>query len=401
MISSPLLRTADGRRFLAAQLMDSLSAGISLVALPWLVLDVGGSRTAAGGVFLAGTVPYVALGLHAGHVGDHHPRRRVMLIGTLAQLAAALVVPLAVAGGLDADSVPLVLIYASALAVTSGRVFVDASAFGAIARLVGDSHFVEGQSALSFVWSLGFLVGPALGGGLIGAVGVIGALWAQAAGFVLAAVLMALLRRDLGPDPDQPPSAGGEGVLAGVRLVSRDPVLRTLTIMGMAWNLTVNVIYSLIVVFARHNLAADAGQAGLMLALAGAAGLAGGLLAPVARRRLGAARALRVGLVVSAVGALATALSDGLLVATVSYAVLELSALLFITLLISERQTRASASEQGRVGITGRMAALSAATAGALVGSALAAVLPLSTIFLGAALATAAVAVAGLRVIRV
>ena len=185
------------------------------------------------------------------------------------------------AGGLDADSVPLVLIYASALAVTSGRVFVDAAAFGAIARLVGDAHFVEGQSALSFVWSLGFLVGPALGGGLIGAVGVIGALWAQAAGFVLAAVLMALLRRDLGPDPDQPPSAGGEGVLAGVRLVSRDPVLRTLTIMGMAWNLTVNVIYSLIVVFARHNLAADAGQAGVMLALAGAAGLAGGLLAPV------------------------------------------------------------------------------------------------------------------------
>ena len=57
MISSPLLRTGDGRRFLAAQLMDSLSAGISLVALPWLVLDVGGSRTAAGGVFLAGTVP--------------------------------------------------------------------------------------------------------------------------------------------------------------------------------------------------------------------------------------------------------------------------------------------------------------------------------------------------------
>jgi hypothetical protein len=400
VIRTPLLETGDGRRFLAAQLMDSLSAGISLVALPWLVLDVGGSRTAAGGVFLAGTVPYVALGLHAGHVGDHHPRRRVMVAGTVVQLLAALVVPLAVAGGLDADSVPLVLIYGSALAVTSGRVFVDAAAFGAIARLVGDGHFVEGQSALSFVWSLGFLVGPALGGGLIGIVGVIGALAVQAVGFAIAVVLMALLRLDLGPDPDAAVSAGGEGVLAGVRLVTRDPVLRTLTAMGMAWNLTVNVIYSLIVVFARHDLSADARQAGVMLSLAGAAGLVGGLLAPVARRRLGAATALRTGLVVSAAGTVATALAGGLVVATVSYAVLELSALLFITLLISERQTRASPVEQGRVGITGRMAALTAATAGALLGSALAAVLPLSTIFAGAALGTVAVAAVGVRVIR-
>ena len=57
MIGGPLLRTADGRLFLAAQLMDSLSAGISLVALPWLVLDAGGTQSQAGAAFLAGTLP--------------------------------------------------------------------------------------------------------------------------------------------------------------------------------------------------------------------------------------------------------------------------------------------------------------------------------------------------------
>jgi len=399
VIGGPLLRTADGRLFLAAQLMDSLSAGISLVALPWLVLDAGGTQSQAGAAFLAGTLPYVVLGLNAGHVGDHRPRRRVMVTGTAVQTAAAAVIPLALAGGVAVEDMPLALIYAAALVVTAGRVFVDAAAFGAIAKLVGGGHFVQGQSALSFVWSLGFLVGPAVGGALIGLVGISGALWVQAVGFAVAVGLMASMRVDLGPDPH--PDAGGEGVLAGLRLVIRDPVLRSLTAIGMAWNLTTNVIYSLIVVFARHDLSADAGQAGLMLSIAGAAGLAGGLLAPVARHRLGPTRALRSSIALSGVGALGTALAQEIVSATIAYSVLEFSALLFITLLISERQTRAAPSEQGRVGITGRMAALTAASVGALIGAVLVALISLPAILLLAALCTIVVAGVGQRAISV
>ena len=399
MIGGPLLRTADGRLFLAAQLMDSLSAGISLVALPWLVLDAGGTQSQAGAAFLAGTLPYVVLGLNAGHVGDHRPRSRVMVTGTAVQTAAAAVIPLALAGGVAVEDMPLPLIYAAALVVTAGRVFVDAAAFGAIAKLVGGGHFVQGQSALSFVWSLGFLVGPAVGGALIGLVGISGALWVQAVGFAVAVGLMASMRVDLGPAPH--PDAGGEGVLAGLRLVIRDPVLRSLTAIGMAWNLTTNVIYSLIVVFARHDLSADAGQAGLMLSIAGAAGLAGGLLAPVARHRLGPTRALRSSIALSGVGALGTALAQEIVSATIAYSVLEFSALLFITLLISERQTRAAPSEQGRVGITGRMAALTAASVGALIGAVLVALISLPAILLLAALCTIVVAGVGQRAISV
>ena len=400
MIASPLLRTADGRLFLTAQLMDSLAAGISLVALPWLVLDAGGTQSQAGAAFLAGTLPYVALGLHAGHTGDHRPRRRVMVTGTGVQTAAAVVIPLALAGGVAVEDMPIALIYAAALVVTAGRVFVDAAAFGAIAKLVGGGHFVQGQSALSFVWSLGFLVGPAVGGALIGLVGISGALWVQAVGFAVAVGLMASMRVDLGPDP-HPDDDGGEGVLAGLRLVIRDPVLRSLTAVGMAWNLTTNVIYSLIVVFARHDLSADAGETGLMLSIAGAAGLAGGLLAPVARHRLGPTGALRSSIALSGVGALGTALAPEIVSATIAYAVLEFSALLFITLLISERQTRAAPSEQGRVGITGRMAALTAASIGALIGAVLVAVISLPAILLLAALCTILVAGVGQRKISV
>jgi len=106
VIASPLLRTADGRLFLTAQLMDSLAAGISLVALPWLVLDAGGTQSQAGAAFLAGTLPYVALGLHAGHTGDHRPRRRVMVTGTGVQTAAAVVSPLALTCSVAVEEMP-------------------------------------------------------------------------------------------------------------------------------------------------------------------------------------------------------------------------------------------------------------------------------------------------------
>jgi hypothetical protein len=73
---------------------------------------------------------------------------------------------------------------------------------------------------------------------------------------------------------------------------------------------------------------------------------------------------------------------------------------LFVTLLIGERQNLAGQHEQARVGITGRMAALLAATAGGLLASALVAHMAASSVYAFAAVATVAVALVGQRVLR-
>ena len=140
-----LLTTADGRRFLVAQLMDSLGGGLSSVVLPWLVLDAGGSGAEAGAAYLVGTIPYVLLGLPAGDVGDRHSRRRVMVGGATG--AACRGVDRAAGRAVRApiaSDLPLMVIYAAGLGVTAGRVFVDAAAFGAIARLVGRGQLRRG-----------------------------------------------------------------------------------------------------------------------------------------------------------------------------------------------------------------------------------------------------------------
>ena len=392
-----LLRTGDGRRFMIAQLMDSMAGGLSLVVLPWIVLDAGGSRSLAGAAFLIATVPYLLLGLHAGELGDRRRRQPIMVWAAALQAVAAAVLPAIVALGPAARDVPVALVFAAGMAVTAGRVFVDAAAFGATARLVGDAHFVEGQANLSLVWSLGFLIGPALGGALIGLVGAVEALWIEAAGFAVSAVLLAAIRTDLGPDTD---GAGRAPVLSSLGVVARDRTLRRLTSVSMAWNLTVNVFYALMVVFLRSQLHATGPQAGRMLAIGGAAGLVGGAVAPLARERLGATAALRLGLGGSAAAAVGLALAPGLGTATVAFSGLEITGLFFITLVIGERQTRAAPAQQARVGITGRMAALLAASTGAVAASALVAVLSPAGVFAVAAAATVAVAAVSVPLLR-
>ncbi|MGN6377549.1 MAG: MFS transporter [Gaiellales bacterium] len=361
MIHNPLLRSADGRRYLVAQLMDAIGGGLALVVLPWVVLDTGGSRSLAGAAFLIGTVPYVVLGLPAGHTGDRWPRKRVMILATCGQAVAALLLPAAVALGRPEHELPLAFVFACGLGVSAGRVYVDAAAFGAISKLVGSGHFVEGQAALSLVWSLGFLVGPALGGALIGLVGPVQALWVQCAGFAVAALLFAGIRTDLGPDAHHHPGSRPRGT-SGLVLVARNPVLRRLTLFGMAWNLVVNLFYALLVVYARVQLHASGAAAGRMLAVGGLAGLVGGTSAPWMRRRLGASVALRTVLVGNAVAAVGLALAGGLYAATVAFGALEATAICFITMLIGERQVRAGPGRAGpgrhhrpHVGAAGRL----------------------------------------------
>ena len=107
--------------------------------------------------------------------------------------------------------------------MAAGRVYVDAAAFGAIARLLDGDHFVEGQAGLSFVWSLGFLVGPALGGALIGLIGPVGALAVQGAGFGSPHRSMRSSARTWDRRSASRQHAAEGDVLSGLRLVWHGP----------------------------------------------------------------------------------------------------------------------------------------------------------------------------------
>ena len=385
---SPMLAVRDGRLFLTAQALDALAIGVSQVALPWLVLQNGGSHTEAGLVYSVSVLPYVVFGLTAGSIGDRLPRRQVMLWSHAVQAAAAAVIPLWTLAGAP----PAGVVLTAAFAVGSGRVFVDAAAFGAVAALVGSERFTEGQSALSAAWSLGFLAGPALGGALVAATGAGRALAAEASALALAALLIGLVRASFGRASEPVDTAR---VREGLSFMARNRTIATLTVVTVASNLVAAGAFALLVPLLRDGIGLRSGQTGTVLAVGSLAFLLASVIAAGMARRLGGLTATAGCLLAGPITIATLGVAAGFVGALVAVFAYELVEGLFSVLLIGERQRRAPEHLQARVGIAGRTVLLSSTAAGSAIASAVSTSVALGHLYLAMAGASAIVALVG------
>jgi len=370
---------------LGAQALDVIAAGVSMIALPWLVLDGGGSATAAGLVYALGVFPYVVFGLVAGVVGDRYNRRTIMWIAHATQIAAALVIPAwAVLG-----HPPLGIILVAAFAIGTSRVFVDAAVFGAIAAIIGRERFIEGQATLSAAWAIGYFAGPALGGVLIAAIGPAFTLVAEAVMFALAMTMILRVRRPLDADD----RSAGEAAIAmareGLAVIWRSPRVRAYTWLSIAWNLAAAASAALVVPLLRESLNLTSLQAGIVLAVGSAVGLGVPTLLGRLVPRHGPGRVSAATTAASALAILATGLAPGFVTVAVANGVRSLADYALLSTIIGERQRGVPDRLQARVGISGRMIAVAAIAAGAVIGSVLSEPLGVRGVFVVSAIGVA------------
>jgi predicted MFS family arabinose efflux permease len=381
-----MLAVRDGRLFLAAQALDSIAIGVSLVALPWLILQNGGSQAQAGLVYSFTIVPYVVFGLSAGSIGDRLPPRTVMVSGHVAQALCAAVIPLWTIAGAP----PVAVVYAAGFAVGTGRVFVDAAAFGAVASIVGTERFTEGQSALSAAWSIGLFAGPALGGALVAAVGPGGTLAAEALALALAALAISLIRVSFG-HRDEP---GGKGaVREGVRFMLRDRGVLTYTVIAIVASLAGAGAFALLVPLMRDEIGLSSGEVGAIMAISSVATLSASMAAPAISRRFGGNGVIAACLLVSPFTIAFLGIAGGFAGALLGVFAYFLILGVYSVVMIGERQRRAPERLQARVGIAGRMILLGAITSGAALASALTGPLGISHVYLAMAAGTLIVGV--------
>ena len=296
MARSPLLESRDGRLLLAGQAISFLAHGISAVALPWLVLDASGSKTAAGLVFTFSVLPYVLFGIPAGVVGDRYPSRVVIWMTHAIQAMIALVVPLWSFAGTP----PVAIVLVAAFAIGTGRVFSDAGVFGALVSIVGKDRIVHGQATLGAAWAVGLLAGPALGGLLITTIGPAKSLVVEAAGLGIAALLIRLVRFRP-PSEDRPRSPARQIVRDGLQTIFGDQVLRTVTFLGAAWSIAEAGSWALAVPLFRDELGLSSGQAGAVLAAGAAMGILASPIVGALDARIGALRIIVLGYPIAAV----------------------------------------------------------------------------------------------------
>jgi MFS family permease len=374
--------------FLAAQALDSLAIGVAGVALPWLLLSEGHSVALAGLVYPLTIVPYVVFGLPAGALGDRFPWRRVMYVSHAVQAVASASIPLWAVSG----SPPLALVLGAAFLVGSGRVFADAAAFGAVASVVGPENFTRGQSALSAVWSIGFLAGPALAGVLVAAIGPSFALAAEASALVIAAALITAVRSGRASPAASP--AGRQDVRAGLRFIRREPAVRVFTVTSFCFALVTAGAVGLQVPLLRNTIGLTSTVTGWTLALGALTGTAASLATGNLAQRIKPSLLCLAAMALAAAALAGLASATGLLAAAVAFMVYSGLSWLLSTLFISERQRRAPADLQARAGIAGRMLILGAVTAGAAAATALAGAAGIRVTYLAMAVSAAVTAAA-------
>ncbi len=268
----------------------SVATGISLVgnqltslALPWLVLTTLGRPIDAGVVGAAIVLPGVFGALAGGVVIDRFgPRRTSVVADVVSGLAVAAVPIAALTVGLG---LPLVV----ALAFLGA--LLDAP--GATARQVilpdlavaGGVRLERANAIFQAIENGSLLIGPAIAGLIVLAVGPLAALWLDAVSFVVSAAIVRLLV------PDVRPAAGDEpaDLAAGIRALVEDRVLRMLTLVAAIGNLVYTPLFIVVLPALATGTGENAAALGVMVAVLGGGLVVGalgfGLLADRIRRR--------------------------------------------------------------------------------------------------------------------
>jgi predicted MFS family arabinose efflux permease len=256
---------------LVAEIVSSLGSLMSVVALPWFVLQTTGSPSRMAAVLAAEAAPLALLGVPSGRVAGALGARRTLLACDLVWAPAVAAIPLLHFAG--ALSFPLLL----TLAFAAGLPW--AAHYGSQAAVLPELHGEEpaaigrARALLQTAGRLTYFAGPVLGGLLLAAIGAPAVLLVDAGTFVVSFALVAAFV------PATPPAVADPRGGGGLRVLARDPVLRRLTIGQLLSQAAFMAMTAAVPVLVFTAYGRDARLAGLLLAAWGAGAVLGGLAA--------------------------------------------------------------------------------------------------------------------------
>lgn len=219
------LRSRDYRLLLTGSLLAHTAGEMQAVGVGWELYRRTGEPAALGLVGLAQFLPVFLLSLPAGHAADRYNRKGLLL---LAQALAALA-----SGGLAALSFvqgPVPLYYVCiCLAGISQAVSMPAR-WSLVPLVVPDRDLHNAVTWNSSSWQIASLLGPALGGGILGWLEQAAPTYTAAAGFALASAACALPMRPR-ISQRQTETVSLASLMAGLRFVwQTKPILATITL---------------------------------------------------------------------------------------------------------------------------------------------------------------------------
>lgn len=221
------VRTALGVRefqaLLASSALSMAGDQVARIAIALLVYRRSGSAFAAAATYACSYLTWLFGGPVLTALADRLPRRRLMVVCDLAR--AALVCVLLV------PRVPLWVVFVVLVLVGLLSPPYDAAKSAVLPDVLPGDLYVVGNALQNTVYQAANVAGFLLGGAVVAATSVHGALAIDAASFVLSAALLAAVTER--PLPQRQPGSLVADAVEGFRLVAREPTLRRLLAYGL------------------------------------------------------------------------------------------------------------------------------------------------------------------------
>jgi MFS family permease len=187
-----ILRTEPQFRLLfGGQVLSLLGDRVMLVALPFAVLEAGGSLGAVGLVVTAQQVPFLVFALIGGVLSDRGNQRRVLIASDVVRLAVQL------AGGLllVTGAATPALLGGLAVLYGAGDAFFQPAFTGLLPQTVSHPGQLQPANALrGLSFSVASIAGPVVAGVLVGTIGAGAAMLFDAGSFAVSVACLARLR---------------------------------------------------------------------------------------------------------------------------------------------------------------------------------------------------------------
>ena len=246
---------------------------MTFLALPWFVLETTGSAARMSVVLAVELLPVAVFGIPSGTLVARLGARRTMMAADAGRVPLMCSLPLLHAAGLLSFPLLLFLVFLVGCFLAP---YMSASTV-IIPELVGNEEHTVAQAnaAMEGVQRATLLLGPPLAGILIAVIGAASVLYLDAATFLASFLVIAAFV------PQRSPVAQSEesrGVLAGIRFVLHDSLLRTIALTSMALNMFGQMLVASLLVLARDDFG-SARVAGAFFAAFGAGALLGSVLA--------------------------------------------------------------------------------------------------------------------------
>lgn len=339
-----LLHTPGVARLFLSSTFSRAGDGMFSVVLVLFVLERFGSPTLAGLAAFCTLAPGLVLGPLAGALLDRYGPRKPMLLDHAASAAViGLMAGLAAAGSLTA---PSLLALTAAYSATSS--LGSAGARSLLPAIVPERLWDRANAADAGAFTVADTGGLALAGALFAVLGGVGALFATAAAFAVAALALARPVGDAGPKSSTGVSVARQA-WEGLRYVAAHRTLRGLAASYSLYNVGVGVLSVVLPVLVLGRLSGGEFAVGALYATLGAAGVLGsivlGRVGTVGRER----RIIVACMLLSALPLLALPFAGGLAAAFACVLAMGLVSGPVDVPLLSLRQRRTDPARLGRV----------------------------------------------------